>query len=995
MNTTYEQLKDSFQSFFVNRNRSRNMPCPQFREGDYWVHSPVCNAGTEAIHYELIRQGSEFFIELHAETSCKSIPKWKELRDVLDGDKRHYLHYTYYSSNYWRSRNPVVGRDDVKNDLAYMAGIVEPVFANSTDVANLLPKYDSSSFESLPFQRNLKEVASMLDADTLHMPAVQRGKVWNAARIETLWDSIFRGFSIGALLCKRAGEKRVDLLDGQQRSNAIALAYDSFPPKQRAASILWIDVNPKDTVITNGQKKFAFCVTTPSQPWGYGDSSDETRNALLSAFQKRDAIEKLKRFSPNLTWHDEKEKPYPGELYPYNAGCAVPFSLLREFLESWVEIDNPECPSFNHFLDWCAEKKSVNLQVDKEDNHWWNWLKLVQDQNGLQNPKQWDAVISRSADGRVGRIKQLHSYCIPFLDAGDIGDDEIATYFTRIGRGGVRPSDEELAYSVLKSHLGDKFRNKIEEIHERYGLAQPSRIAHLAVRCFRSAKTGEGRTIFCSSPVLEEAIKMCRTVASTIGASEEAVESGGKEEFQKFVCDGGLDALLAKVEMAVFKAPYGLTHWHRTRYCQYNNGDIFLFLLLTIRDNLFDFDLLAATAELLYEKASHPTQTIRFILSEGLSEGLAHSMRETYYGSSRLWTPVLPAAVQKVVESAKSELESNESTSTIRKTASDTGIAELISTGYNSQQAYGMLLYSCQTEANGRFSYDKNSGVWAEDNCPWDYDHILPHSWIDRMSGEFSDICQWLKNSLGNLAPLSFEMNRSLSDKPRDRFYPYCEKPERESSAAQIQEDYCIDGNALEKMRAFANDKDAQHAFIVGTLCRLSELYKKWYYGLKFNELLTFQNEKWYVNAGIIRRRQMLETLTQRPDCSGFSLRYYSADGKRMPIGMIHETDTDWFVWDWASIFMEKGSYAIELSIDRQCRHYEVGIARLSIGDGVALDESAMDFASKHGHETWECPKDDPYWHLVHRGEIPNEMTDDEVVEMLIMQLAALCKYTP
>jgi hypothetical protein len=73
-----------------------------------------------------------------------------------------------------------------------------------------------------------------------------------------------------------------------------------------------------------------------------------------------------------------------------------------------------------------------------------------------------------------------------------VSDDDIALYFTRIGKGGVVPSDEELAYSILKSKLGklDKdegwFRKKIEDLHAKFGIASSSRIAHLAIRCFKS-----------------------------------------------------------------------------------------------------------------------------------------------------------------------------------------------------------------------------------------------------------------------------------------------------------------------------------------------------------------------------------------------------------------------------------------------------------------------------------------------------------------------------
>ena len=992
MNAEYKELNNAFQAYFKNY-KGESGAAPRFNEGECWINCPVERAGTDDIHYELLNQGNDFFIEFHVETPARFVSRWKSLREALDGDKRHFFHYTWYSSNYWRSRYPVINSHDVSEDLAYMVEIIKHVFANSPDDANSASP--PSAFEALPFQKNPKEVANMLDDDTLHLPAVQRGKVWNAARIETLWDSIFRGFSIGALLCvqKKNGEKRFDLLDGQQRSNAIAIAYDSFPPKQMASSILWIDVGPKENGVLAGQKKFAFCVTTPSQPWGYGDSSDETRNSLLSASQKRAAINILNDSSQRLTWHNENEKPWPGELFPYNTECAVPFPLLREFMENWGNAGKAGCPSFEDFLSWCSVKMTAIEGTAAGGNHWWNWLKMLNARKASLKPWQWDDIIAKTDDDRIGRIKQLESYSIAFLDAGSIGEDEVSVYFTRIGRGGVRPSDEELAYSVLKSHLGDEFRNKIESIHERHGLAQPSRIAHLAVRCFRSAKTDGGTTTFCSSPVLEEAIKMCKSVGSRTGASEKSVGMGGKEEFLNYVCGGDFDHLLTKVSEVVF-GTCGLTRWHRTRYCQYSNGDIFLFLLLAIRDNLFDSDLLVATAEWIYEKASHPAQAIRFILTEGLCEGLAHSMRETYYGASRLWTPVLPSVIDKVVhksvEAAQSKLDSNEFSGTIRQMSGNFGIAELITTGYNSQQAYGMLLYACRSVDNKRFDYDRNSGVWAEDNCPWDYDHILPHSWIDRMDGEFSDICQWLKNSLGNLAPLSFEMNRSLSDTVRDHLYPYCGKPERETQAVQIQKDYCIDGAALDKMREFAQDSEAQRAFVVGTLCRFSELYKKWYYGLKFNKLLAFQNDNGYGNAEVIRRRKILETLTQRPNYSGFSLRYYSADEKRMPIGMLHESDTDWFVWDWVSVFMEKGRYAIELSIDRKCQQYEIGIARLTVGDAETLDDRTIESLSKFDSTIWTRPKDDQYWHVVHKDEVHADKTDDEVVDVLAAQLDAL-----
>lgn len=997
MIATYQKLKEAFLSFFQKKLKNDAESPLQYHEGENWIYVRVASAGMDSIHYELIKRGVEFFIELHVKVPSRNVPQWQKLRAALDGDQRHFFHFTYYSSNYWRCRNPVVVVEDISKDLARLCDIVEPVFATKSEGNVELQKSTPPTEEALPFQRNLEEVAAMLDAGTLHLPAVQRGKVWNAARIATLWDSIFRGFSIGAFCVQQMKNGRgYDLLDGQQRSNAISLAYDSFPPEpgRERTSVLWIDIGPKQDALASQQRKFVFHATTPSQPWGYGDSSDETKNALLSSAQKRAAIGMLDACSPPLQWHDGTEKPYPGELFPYNSGCAVPFPLLREFLEGRGDFVPENAPSFSGFLEWCAQKRQA-ARGTENSGRWWNWLDVLQSRKDGVDPWLWDEIIfAENADRRLGRIAQLREYCIAFLDAGSVTDDEIAVYFTRIGRGGVRPSDEELAYSVLKAHLKEGFREKIEQLHEDLGLAQPSRIAHLALRCFRSARTEEGKTTFCSSSVLEEAIKMCKTSES--GDMESgASRAHGRDGFLDFVCKGAFDELLAKVQTAVFTPPGGLTHWHRTRFCQYSNGDIFLFLLLAVRDNAVESGLLAATAEWLYEKASHPAQTIRFILSEGLWEGVAHAMRQTYYGASRLPVPVHPRVIQKVADLAQSEVDSNDFPGNAKRWADEAGIADFIASGYNSQRAYGMLLYACQSKANNFFDYDSNLGVWAEDNCPWDYDHILPRSWIDGMSGKNAGICQWLENSLGNLAPLPFEMNRSLSDKERDHLYPYCGDPGREKDALQIQHDYCLDGNALEATRGFADSPKAQRAFIESTLVRFSKIYQKWYFGLSFDRLLRFDFENAQETDGVARRRRVLSALAEMKELPERSFMYYSTDGKRRIVGTLHECDADWFAWDWISVFKQTDDCAVELSIDRQCRNCEMGIPRLTIGDGEILDGMGQGRFSKLDREKWEMPEKDRYWHIVHREAIPETMTVEEAVALLSGKLLELLELLP
>ena len=370
MTTKFDELKKAFMEHFTQKYCYKK---EHFNEGDGWVYAVVPEAGTDRIHYELIRHGEDYFVELHIETASRNVKHWMALRNVLDGNRRVLFHYSWYSSNYWRMRNPVCNCGELTKDLDWLDELIKPIFANQVEQREAVVETVNVGIEPLPFQKNPREVAKMLDDGVLRLPAVQRGKVWNAARVESLWDSIFRGFSIGAFSVQNMNDG-LDLLDGQQRSSAVLMGYAPFPPvcrsdatksKQELDSILWIDIAPDAQTLANSQKKFMFHVTTASQPWGYAASSDETRNVLLSASEKRDAL-------AGLEWHNLTEKPYPGELVPYRAKSPVPFTLLRQFLEG-ADAGEDANLSVGQFVEWCcarrAEAEEENVTV-----RWWNWL---------------------------------------------------------------------------------------------------------------------------------------------------------------------------------------------------------------------------------------------------------------------------------------------------------------------------------------------------------------------------------------------------------------------------------------------------------------------------------------------------------------------------------------------------------------------------------------------------------------------------------------------
>ncbi len=236
--------------------------------------------------------------------------------------------------------------------------------------------------------------------------------MWNAARIEALWDSIFHDIPLGALSVRRQSNdtNALDLLDGQQRATAVALGYEKFPNlnseyRHRYDSILWIDL---DKELENHD---AFFVTTASQPWGYANTASETKNTLLPMGERRVA-------SKDIKLEEKQIKPYPYQLYPIRAIAPVPYTLLREFIES-DSGGGCKAPLFSSFIN--DLKGRINGEL-------WNKLN---DFKAEFDEKRFVALCLK--------IKKCSAeYPVFLLDASSVSDQDIALYFTRIGRGGGR-----------------------------------------------------------------------------------------------------------------------------------------------------------------------------------------------------------------------------------------------------------------------------------------------------------------------------------------------------------------------------------------------------------------------------------------------------------------------------------------------------------------------------------------------------------------------------
>ena len=807
----FNEMKECFKRCFAQYDND-DFSSPNEAKWIYAVVSPKMAKEDEALrafHHELIARGTgageEYHVELHFELYKH---QYSELRAALISkfaereNRRKIIATSYYSSLMWRVRTPIIGEQDIAEDVRLLQKAVNDVLEKQTKATNSIGNAVQDRPEELvlPCHLPIAKIASMLiegskvtrnnTKNRLTIPPVQRGKVWNAARIETLWDSIFRGFPIGALSVwhNKNSPCVYELLDGQQRATAITMGFDGFPNyANKFDSVLWIDLEACDG---DGGQQYRFFVTTASQPWGYAESSSETRNSLLPASERRNAANALDK------WEDNQIKPYPFQLYPAKAKYPVPYTLLRQFAE---ENRNR---TFTGFRKWLEPR--INKFLSREILG-----KIIATEKTEENFRQLcKKVLDTSKD-----------YTVFLLDASSVTENDIALYFTRIGKGGVVPSDEELAYSVLKSKLTPEFRTVIQTIHEKYGLASESRITHLAIRLFKSesCQRDSGRLHFDTSQAFSSVMEMCKE-----GNAQK------KRDFLDFITkDFG-----ERVEKVDEK--YALTQWHLARYASERNGDVFLLLLLAAgNEELFgksNYNV-NGLAELLFGYATHIDYAMRKIFEQGVPIAIANLTKETYYGRPLLSLPIAPEKLNCVPSDSIESL--------LKWKNDNSDVAQSIAEGYynsNYNHAYNILLYACRESGlNNYFKYDPNLGLWSEENLPWDYDHIMPHSTIEKMpDSDAKNVCEWLKNSMGNLAPLPFSLNRSWSDAARNANYP-CEDSDEQKAL-------CIDDGASIGSMWDNKGQISPIDFCKMVIARYHKIYKRWYEELGIGKILDFKS---------------------------------------------------------------------------------------------------------------------------------------------------------
>jgi len=623
------------------------------------------------------------------------------------------------------------------------------------------------------YSLTLREIASWSSPFDQHnlapiragIPALQRGLVWTPQQIEILWDSLLRGFPVGAFVvcpCIATQAKVQDssithhLLDGQQRCNAIGVGFsDPFAPDHKgvasSGSVLWLDLSPE--IPANSTREFLVRVTTSSHPWGYDRSDSAWR------LPAREIRESLRSFSPDTA--QPNHRPAPGQIPPYCAKAPVPLAWL---MDAGMDADASNEGEF-----WARIGQKLPDAPE--------WLKsadvFLSDQNPgacKQRNRIFQAVL-RAHSLRVVALNAPDSLIEETLAerAGDGRVEDIASVehlFQRLNQQGTRLDGEELAYSMIKAYW-PVLAQPIEEMNTKRMPA--SRLVMLGVRAALARKNPPR---FPASP--------------SVSAVRKLASSGDEQSIFSFIASS-LGPLCSWIDACLrydgTTNPDGLPPVLLSSVAR-NSPDVYA-LLLVLADRLSQNQ----TGENVIEPWRKPffslaTRLHWFSINQHEAVQQIYAALREDISPASIFTTLEKVTEAKMICRLPSPEELAAFTTPPISDFADWAWWKFIhiegdlSGGNELRRALWekfldlrgnreLLLYAQRHFLCRRFpDYDPSRrDLWEDHNRPWDFDHILASVHVRNKKGhnKFQKFAyQWL-NTIGNLRAVSFEENRSDS----------------------------------------------------------------------------------------------------------------------------------------------------------------------------------------------------------------------------------------
>jgi hypothetical protein len=355
----------------------------------------------------------------------------------------------------------------------------------------------------------LKEISTWPESKEVILPNVQRGFVWKSSQIENLWDSLLRGYPVGAFVLtpNKLEKERFEMLDGQQRATAICLGFNKTTFRNTRYRV-FIDLEKPPTT---DNREFYFRVVTPSHPWGY-QKTDNTKT--LTADNKRHAMDFYRRHCNILDPFDNNSLD---KVFPYDSFLPVPFEF---FINSCLNKESSQSLEMKVF-DWLTESGLLNdweteiekIKADLVENKrskkkllpintkehiksriediFLKVKSILDDEDGQKIPALYldiDKIDNRKdsiiTTGDVDNSKKESE--------DDVEEsDPIENLFIRLNDGGTPLRGEELNYSILKANIDKSLQNLIEVSCKGY--IKPARFISIAFRLFQHQNKFEDR----------------------------------------------------------------------------------------------------------------------------------------------------------------------------------------------------------------------------------------------------------------------------------------------------------------------------------------------------------------------------------------------------------------------------------------------------------------------------------------------------------------------
>ena len=811
----------------------------------------------------------------------------------------------------------------------------------------------------------LKEISEWTkEGSPVSIPAIQRGLVWKPQQVELLWDSILRQFPIGSFTLSSSieeGESSYNLLDGQQRWNAISLGYGSvLGDISTARSILWFDLKPEEVWnFKDTTRKYIVRTTTKAHPWGY-EANDEC--ARFNTAQKRDALEQFGLKGKTIY----KDGISLSETYPIKSGLPLPLFWLLEAGEK---------SNGNRDIFVNSIRKRI---LGNQEKH---VFRLKDEEPTDDLLAKYQTIFEAVAQYMVPTIYLEQSIIDQESETDKKIDEEtwtdIEILFARIGTGGTQITQNELIYSAIKAYWPRYIKEENDRLADLY--MPPFSLISLTFRLALSPNESGNLAGALS-------VKKVRQIAAdkSSNAYESILNFYKVEPRQESVLEGILD----KVDSWLTRDCFG----HVTIPIVLRTGmartspDVYL-LLMSIAKIVLDNNLTLTDKDVLLIRAT--AFYLHWMVDKGDKGRAASSLYRNLKDSPvERWGVIIKnvilelyarqTAIPLVSKETFNHLFGNEIESDPRwRTWEEDRVNKPWWPLWNIVASNReMLLYAQREYLCKKFpNYDPaKQDLWEEYNRPWDYDHIIPQDWIYQYRArkkDFSDYCCNWKDNNGNMAAIPFETNRAKSNVADWQEYI-------ENRTLLLADDDIEKYDELFHPNLTENKEEAQR-FAQKTFHRLCKIYSEIYellspIDLKEGDTLSA------INNGLTQRRNRLLGVSERLG----SQIYFECNRKEY----LQTRNEEWArPWMSTGLITDNGYFAaITIRMYQDCRlgeAIEIGLRKKPDSYELTgeMPPELLDQCNAFCNGL-DCKiSDGPWWHVV--TYIPIDTSVDQIVDYL------------